>query len=403
MSVSSNLFFLVAEMKVVSMDSRDETVRAIQKYVETNPDDASAWNSLGVLHAQAEEFGEALRCFNRAIRLNPELTEAYTNRGRVLIALGLDKAQDALKSFDTALRLSPGDKTALMDKSYALRALGRSKDELACLLQLKEQTPDDTAVILRIGDINLELGHFKSAVASYEEVISLNAETTSAYVHMAIALGLLERWKEAIKAAKISTKLSPDDLEAWRVLADVNVRAGKNKSAMKALKKAAEIDPEDASVENTIGMLHYKDGRLKEAVKHFNRALIRQKNHTSALRNMGFTYMELEQWENARDTWSRLTSLLKTDADVYDAQATTYARLDDFCSASEAWQKARKLYKRRGDEKEAARVANLGRAARINCSRQKKAAKEQREHDRATRTFDDRFELRRKKGKKRRK
>ena len=143
------------------MDSRTDALRAVQKYLETNPDDASAWNSLGVLHAQAEDFGEALRCLNRAIRLDSELTEAHTNRGRVLIALGIDKTQEALKSFDRALTLTPGDKTALQDKSYALRVLGRSKEELACLLELKKQTPEETPIILRIADIQLEMGQFQ--------------------------------------------------------------------------------------------------------------------------------------------------------------------------------------------------------------------------------------------------
>ena len=105
--------------------------------------------------------------------------------------------------------------------------------------------------------------------------------------------------------------------------------------------------------------------------------------------------MELEEWSEAVNAWERFTSLVRNDPDSFDALATAYARLDDFCGATEAWEKARKLYKKKGDTKESARVTNLGRAARVNCSRQKKAARAQKEHDKATRSFDDRRKKRR--------
>jgi multidrug resistance efflux pump len=109
--------------------------------------------------------------------------------------------------------------------------------------------------------------------------------------------------------------------------------------------------------------------------------------------------MELEKWEEASIAWNRVTALSRSNPDIFDAQAVTYARLGDFCSAFEAWDRARKLYRKQGNEKEVERVRNLGRAARINCARQKKAAKAQREKEKSTRRFDDRFEARRKKKK----
>ncbi|MFX0056224.1 MAG: tetratricopeptide repeat protein, partial [Candidatus Hermodarchaeota archaeon] len=195
---------------------------------------------------------------------------------------------------------------------------------------------------------------------------------------------------------------APDDIETWRVLADVNIRYGKQRAAMKALKKASEIDPSDASVENTMGMVEFKAGRLKDAAAHFRRALVRDKKHTTALRNLGFVQMDLEDWSEANKTWDRLTAIVQDDPQVFDAKATTSARLEDFCSASEAWEQARRLYKKRGDGREAKRVAELGRAARINCSRQKKAARAEREREKATRSFSDRFDERRRTPKKKR-
>jgi hypothetical protein len=106
--------------------------------------------------------------------------------------------------------------------------------------------------------------------------------------------------------------------------------------------------------------------------------------------------MELEDWPEAAKALESYTSYEKNDSDMFDALATAYARMDDFCPAFEAWEKARKLYKKAGNDAEAERVTSLGRAARINCNRQKKAAKEQREQEKLQRRFSDRHELRRK-------
>jgi tetratricopeptide (TPR) repeat protein len=236
-----------------------------------------------------------------------------------------------------------------------------------------------------LGDIEFGMKKYRKAIKTYDRALALDSELPRALLHRAISLAMIEDWKEAVKSAEAATKLVPEDAGAWRTLGDVNLRAGKHKAAMKALKKASEIDPEDASTRNTMGMIAYRDGKLKEAVKHFRAALIRDKNHISALRNLGFTYMEQEDWAEAAKIWDRLEKLIKNDPDLYDVQATNYARLDDFCGASEAWEKARKLYKKKGKKKDAARVTELGRAARINCGRQKKAARAEREHEKATR------------------
>ncbi len=395
----STFFSRLAQSLLIRMVSPKDTLNAIEDHLEANPDDASAWNAKGVVLAGMEMFGDALRSFNQAIQLNPRMSEAYVNRGRVLLALGPDQASKALKAFESALSLSPDDLGILHDKARALHAMGRSQEELECYDRITESLTDEPAVWVRKGDIELELGRFKAAVASYSHALSLNSDLAPALVHQAIALSLQMEWKEAIRSAERAAKIAPDDPEVWRVLADVNLRAERHRPAMKALKKAYEIDPTDASIVNTMGMVEYKAGRLKDAVKHFQSALVRDKKHTSALRNLGFTLMELEEWAEARTAWNRLTSIVKNDADLFDAQATNYARLEDFCSASETWERARKLYKKEGDEKEVDRVTRLGRAARINCSRQKKAARIEKEREKATRSFSDRFELRKKKPK----
>ena len=383
---------------MILMENFDETLRAVEAHLKSNPDDASAWNTKGVLHAQKQEWGEAIRSLDHAIRLDPDLAPAHSNRGRILLSIGPEKADDALKAFEKAQNLLPDDFQILRDKAVALRVLGRADDELDCYRQLSEVVKDEWGIWLRIGDLQLELGDFKNADLSYKIALELKDDLVPAFIRRAIALAMGEHYSDALKSAETATKLEPKNAEAWLILGDVNLRAGKHRTAVKSLKKASELDPTNASVENTMGMVAYKDGKLDDAVKHLRRALIRRRQYPAAMRNLAFILMEQEEWSEASRIFTDLTGLVKDDPDLFDAKATAFARLDDFCSAEKAWEKARKLYKSRNDDREAERVTVLGRAARINCGKLKKAAKAQREDEKLTRRLSDRHEFRRKKG-----
>ena len=194
------------------MPSFEDSLQAVDAHLEANPDDASAWNSKGVLLAKMESFGNALRSLDRAIRLNPNLTEAHVNRGRVLLALGPDKAHEALKSLDHALRIEPENGMALHDKASALRALGRTNEELACYKALVKISPKEWRIWMRMGDITLEEGQFGSAIDNYDKALELDPNLVPALIHRAIALSMMEKWKEATKSVQAATKLAPDDI-----------------------------------------------------------------------------------------------------------------------------------------------------------------------------------------------
>jgi tetratricopeptide (TPR) repeat protein len=382
---------------MIAMENIDDALRDVDNHLQSSPDDASAWNTKGVLHAQKQEWGEALRSLDHAIRLDPTLARAHSNRGRILLSIGPEKASEALKAFEKALTLLPDNIDILRDKAIALRVLGRTEEELDCYMTISASKKDEWAVWLRIGDLQLELGDFKHADLSYKTALELKDDLVPAFIRRAISLAMDEQYSEALKSAETATKLEPENAEAWLIFGDVNLRAGKHKTAMKSLKTASELDPTNASVENTMGMVAYKDGKLDDAVKHLRKALIRRREYPSAMRNLAFILMEQEEWLEASRTFSVLTGLVKDDPDLFDAKATALARLDDYCSAEEAWEKARKLYKSKGNDREAERVTALGRAARINCGKLKKAAKAQREDEKLTRRLSDRHEFRRKK------
>ena len=75
-------------------------------------------NTLGLLAFDASKPDEALIAFDKAIELDPQLAEAWNNKGNALDVQG--KHDEAIKAYDEALRLDPNYVMAWTNKGVAL-------------------------------------------------------------------------------------------------------------------------------------------------------------------------------------------------------------------------------------------------------------------------------------------
>lgn len=76
------------------------------------------------------QYENALEVFDRLLELNPEIPEAWNNRGVALFGMG--RVDDALESYDRALALDPSNLEALRNRGFVLRSAGRLEEALQC-------------------------------------------------------------------------------------------------------------------------------------------------------------------------------------------------------------------------------------------------------------------------------
>ena len=73
----------------------DSAVRHLQRAVELAPQFSVAWNNLGTIAYQTQNYARAEQCFREALRLDPTSYEPLVNLGGVLVTLHkLDEAWD---------------------------------------------------------------------------------------------------------------------------------------------------------------------------------------------------------------------------------------------------------------------------------------------------------------------
>lgn len=143
---SAPAYFLLGEAYDSAQRFQPAIESAFASYLKSAPRDAWAYYHYGaVLYArvQAEgrhEFEAAIANLNEALRLNPNLGEAYVQLG--LIALAQGKIEQSVKMLERATALDPQLAAAHYRLALAYQRLGkeaRAKEELARFRALKEE------------------------------------------------------------------------------------------------------------------------------------------------------------------------------------------------------------------------------------------------------------------------
>ena len=155
---------------------------------------AAAWFSVGYL-LQNENPEEAIWAYDQAIRLKPDLVEAYTNRGNVKVAL--ERHNDAIADYDEAIRRKPDDDKAYSNRGVSKTELKRYDDAMVDHDEAIRRNPNNAMAYNNRGITKATLGRYDDAIVDYDKAIHLNQEFADAHYNLGLAKKALGRKDEA--------------------------------------------------------------------------------------------------------------------------------------------------------------------------------------------------------------
>ena len=190
---------------------------------------ARAWFSVSYLEGVGEDGnleGILLAC-DKAIRLKPDFTEAYYNRG--IAKEGLGRYQDAIADFDEAIHLKSDFAEAYHGRGIAKAGLGQHQDAIADFDEAIRLKSDFAEAHHGRGNTKADLGEYLPAIADYDEAIRLKPEDAAAYNDRGTAKAKLGRIAEARtdfeKAQELAKKAGNDKIVS---LVEENLRKLEN-------------------------------------------------------------------------------------------------------------------------------------------------------------------------------
>jgi protein O-GlcNAc transferase len=137
----------------------------IGRALAVNPNVPDAYSNLGLALLELKRPDEALASLQRALALKPEAPAFLNNRANALQAL--HRPAEALADYDRALRWQPGFALAHNNRGNTLRALDRYDEALAAYDRALQLAPDYPDALNNRGRLLRELKRFDEAAQCF--------------------------------------------------------------------------------------------------------------------------------------------------------------------------------------------------------------------------------------------
>lgn len=274
----------------------NSAMKALTNAVEINPTLAESRINLANLYIREKRFREALEQYQRACRLNPRNSQAH--QGLANIFLRMEQPRKAISEYRKMLKLDSDAANVYESLAIAYRQVGdiaKAKELLERALVWK---PNDTGLLIQLGDTLYEAGNFQDAVLQYR--MSLGAgETPQAYLGLAKCYRELGDEESRIQAYRDALRLNPDMVSALTGLAEIYFDRKDYAGAERLYKKAVNIRGGESSLYHNLAACYSNQEKYELAEKNYKKALELDPQAAGAHNGLAITYYNLEEYEPA--------------------------------------------------------------------------------------------------------
>ena len=218
----------------------EKAIADYDKAIEINPDLDQAWNNRGVALANLGRSEAAIADYDKAIEINPDLDQAWNNRGVALANLG--RSETAIADYDKAIEINPDLYQAWYNSGNALGNLGKYEKAITSYDKAIEINPDDDQAWYNRGNALGNLGKYEKAIASYDKAIEINPDKDEAWNNRGVDLANLGRYEAAIASYDKAIEINPDLYQAWYNKAASYALQNDIDAALKNLKQAFSLN-----------------------------------------------------------------------------------------------------------------------------------------------------------------
>lgn len=275
----------------------------LETIIKRFPNHYNANALLGNIKIADRQFTVARAIYEDLVRQDPNNPVAYYRLG--LIDRSENRLEPALENFNKALEINPN----LMDVFSNIISIhaGRGNHKKAlelCDAHLAKvgETPILSAVILNLkGNLFLSTNDTKQGKSYLQEAIDKNPEYLTPYMSLANLLTQEERTDEAIELYKVLIEKRPDQATPHGLIANLYERKGDIGLAEHHYVKALEINPTYVVAANNLAFLYAEQGKeLNKALDLARMAKQTAGNVPAIMDTLGWVYYKKELYDNAR-------------------------------------------------------------------------------------------------------
>ncbi len=272
---------------------------------------------------EQKNYGEAIRQFEAAVKLDSCYTDALNNWGT---ALHRQKYYaEAAEKYSLALTCNPGFLLALLNRAntyFELQRYDLSLRDAESAIRLRDTLPAYFVKGLALA----KAGRYAEAAQAYRKVLLLDTAHTEGRINLAVALYYQGKYDSARMIVEDVVRWSAQKADAWNTLSMIAAAEGKYEEAMQYIQRAIDIDPSNSWYVNNRGYIHLLRGETDKALADINQSIAADPVNAWAYRNKGIYYLLTGDNSSAVRLLEQALRMDNTVQDIYAWLAEVYCK-----------------------------------------------------------------------------
>jgi len=264
-----------------------------------------------------------------------------------LLALALTGCWTTAEDVDSGpppgVSSSPSDSQAQrIAEADAMRSSGNYEQALTLLQAVLAENPTITTAYVGVGEIHLAQRDFQSAEPAFARAAKLEPANFQAQYGHGVALQMLGRLVEAVRAFRRALDLQPENPRANLGMAMTLVASRDAAGALAFAEKAVANEPANGTARANLGAIYEEIGRSDEAIEAYLAAIELLGNQPPLLMNLINALGKEKRYREAANTAAVLLRIEET-ANACERLGWCHFKLREYEESTAAYRRAIEL------------------------------------------------------------
>jgi protein O-GlcNAc transferase len=289
--------------KDIDARNYEAAIAPLQKFLAEKDDFAYAHFQLGYVYTALGRGKEARPEYEKALQLDPKMSEAALNLGilllnedpaaaaaplakavdllptesrpRTLLGLAYERTGDlrnAATAYQGALALDPRDSETSLHLGQLLIRQNRAAEAEARFRMVLATEPESPAALLGLAQ-TMEAEKKPEAAAAYQDYLQVQPDDAAAQQRLVHILIANQKFDEALVEMEKTQRGGAPSLESLKLRADISIGQKKWDDAVAVLKQAVALAPQDAQLRGGLGRTYLQQREFPKAEKELQAAI----------------------------------------------------------------------------------------------------------------------------------
>lgn len=193
-------------------------LKNVNAAIQKSPQNADAYYLKGLFYRDMNAPLKAMEAFQKAVELNPDLSDAYLIMGNMM---SQENPELALRFYNNALLSNPKDAIALHSKALHLHQMGRLDEAIVTYKKVHRLDPRYAEAFYNGGLLYLELDSVQKAQNLFNIAIANDPFFAKSFYYRGETHRMQENWADAMDDYKKALEINPNMKDAQRRLEEL--------------------------------------------------------------------------------------------------------------------------------------------------------------------------------------